>query len=222
LSDGGKNSELSRALRNIEKTLQSIQEGVAGLDNRISSLEQKVGQQDSFQQGNPLIFSRVLTGTLDAIREFENKQGQGIVAKDLARIRNVELPTIYDHLSKLEEANLISWQRGTELGLSPHNAKFYSLLQREKQLADIPVLMSLPDYVTPIAQAILKASKKGVSRTSLILKAITLKEQGEKIWKDAELGNFEVLVDDAIRILLRLVLISLKKYPNDVMYFVKE
>lgn len=221
MSNGEEKLELQDTLTRIEKKLSSIQKSITGFEKRISHLE-KVFDKPKISVVNPLIFSRVLMGTLEMIKNYEKTEHQGIVAKDLAKIRNVELPTIYDHLSKLDEAQLIIWQRGTELGLAPHNAKFYSVKQRENQLSDLPVLMSLPDYIIPIAQSILKSSTNGVSRIGLVKVVQSLKDQDEKIWKNASPVELEQHVNNAIQFLLRRVLITRKRMPVDEYYFVRE
>jgi hypothetical protein len=151
---------LNDILTSIEKRLRTIQKVLSKLEKRVNAIEKVVGQSVTIPQENPLIYSRVLMGTLDAIRRFEIEHERGVVAKDLAPIRKVELPTIYDHLSKLEEANLVLWQRGTELGLKPHNAKFYSVSKRENRLTDLPVLMALPDATIPIAGDVAEGTRR--------------------------------------------------------------
>jgi hypothetical protein len=208
MNDTRETSGLNDALKGIQRQLTSIQKTLKSFEQRIGSLEVAVDQRLQPQRDNPLIFSRVLMGTLDKIKEYEEEHGHGIVAKDLARIRGVEPPTIYDHLSKLEEADLIFWQRGTELGLKPYNAKFYSVAMREEGLEDIPVMMSLPDFVIPVAQAILNASEEGVSRGELLEMVQGLKEGGEEPWSETPPKEIESTLDEALKILLRRVLVE--------------
>lgn len=219
MSNRSRSSGSNNILASIEKQLRSIQKVLSKLEKRVNAIEKVVGQRVTIPQENPLIYSRVLMGTLDAIRRFEKEHERGAVAKDLAPIRNVELPTIYDHLSKLEEANLVLWQRGTELGLKPHNAKFYSASKRENQLTDLPVLMALPDLTVPIAQAIVRGSQKGVSRSKLLEMVKSLKEQGEKDWKRCTPDELKRRVHDAITSLLRRVLIIRKRTPDEEYYY---
>ena len=222
MSSRSRNSGSNDILTSIEKRLRTIQKVLSKLEKRVNAIEKVVGQSVAIQQENPLVYSRVLMGTLNAIRRFEEEHDRGVVAKDLAPMRKVELPTIYDHLSKLEEANLVLWQRGTELGLKPHNAKFYSVSKRDHRLTDLPVLMALPDTAIPIAQAIVRGSQKGVSRSKLLEMAMSLKEQGEKGWKRCTLDELERRVHDAITSLLRRVLIIRKRTPNEEYYYVRE
>lgn len=222
MANGKGDAELSKVLKGIEKQLKSIHSVLAGLEERVETLEQSVGKTGFVQKENPLIYSKVLMGTLQAIEDFEIKNGHGVVAKDLAAIRNVEAPTIYDHLTKLEESNLIFWQRGAELGLKPHNAKFYSVADRKENLSDLPILMALPDSVVPIAQAIVRASKKGITKTNLQEIVVSLKEQGEKGWKNKTSKELERELDDSLRLLMQRVLISRKRIPEDDKYFVRE
>ncbi|MHA1637640.1 MAG: hypothetical protein ACTSUO_09725 [Candidatus Thorarchaeota archaeon] len=222
MSKGEKKLELEDALARIEKTLSSMQKSIIVLEKRISDMEQLFDKKSNFSGGNPLIFSKVLMGTLEAIRDYEKKEHHGIVPKDLARIRNVGLPTIYDQLSKLSEAQLVIWQRGIGLGLKPHNAKFYSVKQRDERLSDLPILMSLPEYVMPIAQSILKSSSNGVSKKALLRIVQSLKEQDEKIWKKVSSIELEQRVSDAVQFLLCRVLITKKGTPDDEYYYVQE
>jgi hypothetical protein len=206
-----RDADLKDVLSSIEKQLKSIQRTLGSFEKRIGALEEAFEQRVSVPGENPLIFSRVLMGTVDAIKQYEKDHGQGVVAKDLARVRGVELPTIYDHLSKLEDAELIFWQRGTELGLKPANAKFYSVSTRDEQLEDIPVLMALPEYVTPIAQAILKGGKDGTSREELLEIALALKDRGENPWTTLSQTKIADKLDEALKFLLRRVLIRSEK-----------
>ncbi|MFW9843512.1 MAG: hypothetical protein ACFFEV_02935 [Candidatus Thorarchaeota archaeon] len=222
MANGKRDAELSKVLKGIEKQLKSIHSVLAGLEERVETLEQSVGQTGFVHKENPLIYSKVLMGTLQAIEDFEIKNGHGVVAKDLAAIRNVEAPTIYDHLTKLEESNLIFWQRGAELGLKPHNAKFYSVADRKENLSDLPTLMALPDSVVPIAQAIVRASKKGITKSNLQNIVVSLKEQGEKGWKNKTSKELERELDDSLRLLMQRVLISRKRTPEDDKYYVRE
>ncbi|MGY5881863.1 MAG: hypothetical protein RTV31_16555 [Candidatus Thorarchaeota archaeon] len=222
MASGKGDAELSKVLKGIEKQLKSIHSVLAGLEERVETLEQSVGKTGFVQKENPLIYSKVLMGTLQAIEDFEIKNGHGVVARDLAAIRNVEVPTIYDHLTKLEESNLIFWQRGAELGLKPHNAKFYSVADRKENLSDLPILMALPDSVVPIAQAIVRTSKKGITKTNLQEIVVSLREQGEKEWKNKTSKELERELDDSLRLLMQRVLISRKRIPEDDKYYVRE
>jgi len=214
-------NDLSKVLKGIEKQLKSIHSVLEGLEQRVETLEQSVGKS-GYSKENPLIYSKVLMGTLQAIEAYEEKNGHGVVAKDLAAIRNVEAPTIYDHLTKLEESNLIFWQRGAELGLKPHNAKFYSVADRREKLSDLPTLMALPDSVVPIAQAIVRASNKGTTKQNLKAIVFSLKEQGEKGWKNKTPKELEAGLDESLRLLMQRVLISRQRTPDDDKYFAKE
>jgi DNA-binding MarR family transcriptional regulator len=204
-------SEIGDALKKIQKQLSFIQKSMQGFEKRLASLERAVEQKLQVDGENPLIYSRVLTRTLETIREYEKENGHGVVAKTLARIRDLEQPTVYDHLSKLEEAELIFWQRGTELGLKPYNGKFYSVTQREERLEDLPVLMALPDIVIPVAQAILKAGNEGLSKTALMDIVTRLNEQNEKPWGSISKKHIEKELDDSLQTLLRRVLIEHRK-----------
>lgn len=222
MANGTNDAELSKILKGIESQLKSIHSVLAGLEERVETLEQTMGQTGFSQKENPLIYSKVLMGTLQAIEDFEVKNGRGVVAKDLAAIRNVEAPTIYDHLTKLEESNLIFWQRGAELGLKPHNAKFYSVADRKESLSDLPVLMALPDSVVPIAQAIVRASNKGITRSNLQDIVVSLKEHGEKEWKNKTSKELEKELDESLRLLMQRVLISRKRTPEEDKYYARE
>ncbi len=211
MPNGSNKSEISDALASIQKQLSSIQKSMKRFENRMTSLEQTMEQKTQLKGDNPLIYSRALMLTLDTIRDYETENGHGVVAKTLARVRGLEPPTVYDHLSKLEEADLIFWQRGTELGLKPFNAKFYSVANREESLEDIPVLMRLADTVIPIAQSILTSSSKGISRTDLLNMVVSLKESGEKPWKTIATKEIASTLDDALQTLLRRVLIDHRK-----------
>ncbi len=211
------NARVIKALARIEKKLESIEGALHGLDDRLSALES--GKGLGIPSESPSIYSRVLMGTLDAIREYEKEHGQGVVARDLARIRNVELPTIYDHLSKLEAENLVMWQRGTEIGLKPFNAKFYSVAQRDELLSDLPVLMALPEKVIPIAQAIIKESKKGVTEDALVSIVRELKAKGDAQWREVPDSELEEEVDIALKLLLRRVLIRREREREHDRYF---
>lgn len=219
MSKSDNSSDLKNVLDKIEKRLKSIQDTLNSFEGRIGALEQVVEQKITTTGENPLIYSRVLMGTLEVIRDYEKTNGKGIVARDLARIRGVELPTIYDHLSKLEESNLVFWQRGTELDLKPFNAKFYSLLERDERLEDIPVLMGLPERVIPIAQSILKNGSEGVSRESLIENLKNLIERKDKSWSGVALDKFEEELDNALKFLLRRVLIRTEKTVDTDYYY---
>ncbi|TFG30295.1 hypothetical protein EU527_14670 [Candidatus Thorarchaeota archaeon] len=216
------NQDLSKILRGIESQLKSIHSVLSGLEQRIDTLEQSVGHSGYPQRENPLIYSKVLMRTLQAIEDFERERGHGVVAKDLAAIRDVELPTIYDHLAKLEETSFVFWQRGAELGLKPHNAKFYSVTNREDHLTELPVLMALPDEVVPIAQAVVKSSQNGISRSNLLESLQKLKNKGEKNWKDMSSNDLEKQLDKGIRLLMRRVLIKRKRDPEDEYYYLWE
>ncbi|TXT57860.1 MAG: hypothetical protein BAJATHORv1_10568 [Candidatus Thorarchaeota archaeon] len=214
-----KDLALGPVLEKIQKELKSINKTLSSFDERIASLERALGPKTSFDSGNPLIFSKVLMGTLDTIKKYEKEHEHGVVAKDLARLRGVELPTIYDHLSKLEEASLIFWLRGTEIGLKPYNAKFYSVTNRDEGLEDLPVLMDLPDYIVPIAQTIVKNSDKGISKLELLEFVKGLKEQGEEPWNDVPKKNIEPKLDSAIKYLLRRILIRKEQTVDEDYYF---
>ncbi|MGY5858913.1 MAG: hypothetical protein RTU63_06055 [Candidatus Thorarchaeota archaeon] len=222
MTNGKNDNDLSKVLKGIEKQLKSIHSVLEGLEQRVENLEQSTGKTGYISKENPLIYSKVLMGTLQAIEAFEVKNGYGVVAKDLAAIRNVEAPTIYDHLTKLEESNLIFWQRGAELGLKPHNAKFYSVADRKEKLADLPTLMTLPDTVVPIAQAIVRASGKGTTKRNLKAIVFSLKEKGEKGWKNKTPKELEKGLDESLRLLMQRVLISRKRTPDDDIYFIRE
>jgi hypothetical protein len=219
MSRDGKNSNLEDVLKGIEKELKTIRRTLSTFEGRIGALENAVEQKFPPTGENPLIYSRVLMATVNTINEYENEHGQGVVAKDLARLRGLEVPTIYDHLSKLEEANLIFWQRGSELGLKPFNAKFYSVAARDEHLEDIPVLMSLPDFVVPIAQAILKKGKAGTARKSLLENVKSLHERGEEPWSKVPPNEIEEHLDEALRRLLRKVLIRQEKKLEETLYY---
>ncbi|MBN2230713.1 MAG: hypothetical protein JW779_14080 [Candidatus Thorarchaeota archaeon] len=219
MPDGSKDSEIASALAGIQKQLKSIQNTMKSFEGRIASLEQAVEQKLSADGENPLIYSRVLMKTLETIGDYEKEHGHGIVAKDLAAIRNLEPPTVYDHLTKLEAEKMIFWQRGTELGLKPYNGKFYSVSNRDEALEDIPVLMSLPDTIIPIAQTILKSSSDGVTREELLKMLLSLKESGERPWKGMHIVDVEATLDEALQVLLRRVLIDHKKRLDGDFYY---
>ncbi len=209
------------ALDSVNKQLGEIRKTLVEFAERIANLERAVDQAPVADTPNPLIYSRVLTATLETIRNFEKTNGRGITAKELAALRNVELPTIYDHLSKLEDAKLIFWQRGTELGLQPYNAKFYSTTKRDRLLTDLSVMTSLPEHIQPVAQALVKASPKGVDRDYLLQVLMLLKERGEQPWCELTPKAIEQLLDDAIRYLLRAVLIKRKRSLKGEHFYVK-
>ncbi|MBN2229073.1 MAG: hypothetical protein JW779_05720 [Candidatus Thorarchaeota archaeon] len=221
MSKSSIDSDLKTVLNSIEKRLKSIQDTLTSFEQRIGTLERTVEQKIVATGENPLIYSRVLMGTVDAIRDYEKEHEQGVVAKDLARIRGVELPTIYDHLSKLEESNLIFWQRGTELGLKPHNAKFYSLQERDEHLEDIPVLMSLPERVIPVAQSIIKYGKEGVRKEILHDTIKSLTQKKDKAWSDVPLNKIDAELDDVLKYLLRRVLIRSEKTIDSDYYYLR-
>lgn len=219
MSDGSESADISKALENIQRQLSSIQNAMKSFESRIESLEQSVEKRIAPEGENPLIYSRPLMHTLETIRDYEKENGHGIVAKTLTRIKDLEQPTVYDHLSKLEKADLIFWQRGTEIGIKPFNGKFYSVKQRDEALEDLPVLMDLPDTVIPVAQTILKSSDKGISKSELMKMAMKLKESGEKPWVNFGGKKLEATLDEALYILLRRVLIERKKTVNDDLYY---
>jgi DNA-binding transcriptional ArsR family regulator len=215
----GSDADISKALASIQKQLSSIQKTMKSFESRIVSLEQSVERRITPEGENPLIYSRPLMHTLDTIREYEEENGHGIVAKTLTRIKDLEQPTVYDHLSKLEKADLIFWQRGTEIGLKPFNGKFYSVRNRDEALEDLPVLMALPDTVVPIAQRVLKSSGDGVSKSALLKMVTKLKESGEKPWKGFSSKELLSTLDEALFVLLRRVLIERKKTVDDDIYY---
>ena len=204
-------------LRSVDKRLKNIEKVLGDLQKRFSNLEEKRESQMTLQE-SPLIYSRVLMGTLNAIREFEREHHHGVVAKQLARIRNLEPPTIYDHLSQLEEADLIFWQRGTEIGMQPFNAKFYSVTERDELLSDLPVLMSLPNIVVPVAQKILKAGDKGVTRNALINLGESLIEQKDENWADIHKSDVSEKIEDTINYLLQRILIRRERSENQDLF----
>ncbi len=170
----------------------------------------------------PIIYSRVLMATLNAIRDYEKEHGHGVFTKVLARIRDVETPTIYDHLSKLEAENLVVWYRGSEIGLKPHNGKFYSIANREEFLSDLPVLMSLPDRVIPIAQTILKSGNKGCTLDELVEVARRLRDQENEHWKGLSDGAIVEEVEEAVKYLLRRILVRKERTKENVKFYALE
>ncbi len=211
MSEKQNDLDVISALDGVNKQLMEIQRTLVQFANRIENLERAVNSASQQESGDPLIYSRVLMATLNAIKTFENEHGRGITAKELAVVRNVELPTIYDHLSKLEDAGLVFWQRGTELGLQPYNAKFYSTSKRERSLSDPKTLASLPTHVRPVAKAIIRASPKSIDRKKLLKKLLTLRARGEQPWADLTESAVEQMLDDALKYLLRAVLIKRKR-----------
>ncbi len=217
----GSEADISKALTSIQRQLSSIQKTMKSFEKRIVSLEQSVEKRITPEGENPLIYSRPLMHTLDTIREYEKEHGHGIVAKILTRIKDLEQPTVYDHLSKLEKADLIFWQRGTEVGLKPFNGKFYSVKQRDEALEDLPVLMSLPDTVVPVAQTILKSGTDGISKSDLLKMVTKLKESGEKPWKAFATNEMISTLDEALFILIRRVLIERRKTVDEDMFYLR-
>ncbi|MDF1537925.1 MAG: hypothetical protein P1Q69_03385 [Candidatus Thorarchaeota archaeon] len=215
----GSDTDISKALAIIQRQLSSIQNTMKRFESRIASLEQSVEKRISPEGENPLIYSRPLMHTLDTIRDYEKEHGHGIVAKTLTRIKDLEQPTVYDHLSKLEKSDLIFWQRGTEIGLKPYNGKFYSVRQRDEALEDLPVLMSLPDTVVPVAQRILKSAGDGISKNELLKMVTKLKDSGEKPWKGLSSKELISTLDESLFTLLRRVLIERKKTVDDDLFF---
>ncbi|MHA1772400.1 MAG: hypothetical protein ACTSYL_12010 [Candidatus Thorarchaeota archaeon] len=211
MSEKRNDLEVISALDSVNKQLVEIRKTLVEFANRIENLEQAVNSSVPQETSDPLIYSRVLMATLSAIQTFERDNGRGITAKELAAVRNVELPTIYDHLSKLEDAKLVFWQRGTELGLQPYNAKFYSTSKREYTLADPKTIASLPDHIRPVAKIIARAAPKTVDRKLLLKKLMALRSRGEQPWADLTENAVEQLLDDAIKYLLRAVLIKRKR-----------
>ncbi len=210
--------DIKDILLSVDKRLKNIEKLLGDLQKRISNLEEREKSQQTSQE-TPLLYSRVLMGTLNAIREFEREHHHGVVAKQLARIRNLEPPTIYDHLSQLEEEDLILWQRGTEIGMQPFNAKFYSVRERDELLSDLPVLMSLPNKVVPVAQKILKAGNGGVTRNALISLGESLVEQKDENWADIRKAEVSEKVDESINYLLQRILIRRERSEDQDLYF---
>ncbi len=79
MADKVKDKELGKVLRGIEKQLKSIHGVLTGLETRIETLEGTMGH--NIQRENPLIYSKVLMGTLHAIEEFEIEKGVKIIYK---------------------------------------------------------------------------------------------------------------------------------------------
>ena len=89
MSNGEGKFEPQDTLARIEMSISSIQKSITGLEKRLSHLERVLDNKSDLSAGNPVIFSRVLMGTLEAIKNYEKTEHHGIVAKDLAKIRNV-------------------------------------------------------------------------------------------------------------------------------------
>ena len=165
------------------------------------------------------LLSQTLEKTIETIRAYEISNNRGITAKELSRIRGVALPTIYEQLSKLEKANLIFWQKGKDIGLKPENARFYSTIERERHLADLPVLVSLPDEIIPLAKIILAKEKCGISSSALLRFAMSLKSNPNSKWSSIPKDRIEEAVDEAIKYLLRNVLIERVILQDDTYFF---
>ena len=219
MSEEEKEQDASTILKSLVFRLEAIEKSMSSLESRMLSLEKKAERSFKLRPENPLIFSKTLVETLDTIREFELRNNHGVTARQLGKIRKVVLPTIYEHLSKLEETGHIFWQRGTELGLDPPNSKFYSLVKRDKLLSDLPVLMSLPQEIMPLAQQILKNAKRGMTKESLIAFAWKLASDERSPWSSITESQIPVKVDDAIRYLMQMVLVERVRTQDGDYYY---
>ena len=77
MTKGSSDPELAKVLSSIDKQLKSIQKTLKSFEGRIGALESTVEQKVQSSGENPLIFSRVLMGTVEVIREYEVKHGHG-------------------------------------------------------------------------------------------------------------------------------------------------
>ncbi len=211
--------ETEQFLKGIVLRLQAIEKGMSGLESRMLSLEKKAERSFLNKPDDPILFSKTLFETLETIKEYEIRNNHGITAKNLAKIRKVVLPTVYEHLTKLEKAGHIFWQRGTDIGLKPKNSKFYSLIKRERYLSDLPVLMALPDEIIPLAQKILNTAKKGINREQLVSYARNLSSEERSPWSQIATEDIESTIDKSLQYLLQTVLVERVRTQDDDIYF---
>ncbi|MFX0094893.1 MAG: hypothetical protein ACFFBD_24365 [Candidatus Hodarchaeota archaeon] len=206
-------------LKKLDTKIQMVLDIVSSLERRLDKMEQKIGSPNLRSLDNPLLYSRALNETLESIKNFEKERKRGILAKELSQLRNLRSSSIYDHLSKLEEARLIFWQRGSELDLKPANAKFYSVMEREENLSNLSVIMDLSDDAAAVAQLLLQAGKKGLDKKALLNKVKTLRKEKESPWHHIPLERLESMLESTVRTLLQRVLIKVEKSTDNEHYY---
>lgn len=216
MENSKKIAELENKITKIDSKLDNMLSIMTKIDSKLSELSSKQLSRGRIYN-NPLIASKALNDTIFAVKDYEEENKKGILAKELAQVRGLSQPTIYDHLSKLEEAEILFWQRGSELGLEPHNAKYYYIKERKKSLNEVTILSELPDMDAKVA-SLIRVNPSGISieeiTAELIPKSakITVKAKKELI-KEVEISLLS---------LMRQVLIRKQKTGNIENYIVFE
>lgn len=103
--------------------------------------------------------------SLRVIKSYEKREKQGITAQELANMRDLSRPTVYNHLEELQRNNLIITRRGNHIGIKPSNSNFYYATERDpsRTLWNFNVLTSLSNSTQQIAQTIIKAEHQGIT-----------------------------------------------------------
>lgn len=214
MDNSKKIDQLEGKIAKIDSKLETILNIMTKIDSKLTELSSKQTSRGRMYN-NPLIASKALNESIFAVSDYEEVNKQGILAKELALVRELSQPTIYDHLSKLEEAQILFWQRGSELGLEPHNAKFYSLKERNKSLTEVTVVTELPVLEAKVASLIL-SNISGISKVEIISELLPKSKKLDE--KAKEKKNKEI--NTAIQVLLRQVLIKKQRTGEKELYLI--
>ncbi len=114
--------------------------------------------------------------TFEAISKLQRQLKRPVRVEDvdMSDLTDSKRPTLYEHVRKLEVANLLTARIGAELGLSgpdtPPNAKYYGVTTHS--LYDLSIITQLPDDLSLTAQKMIML-QEGVSSKKLSLKDIS-------------------------------------------------
>lgn len=197
--------DIENEVKILNKRISSIEKNIDYLIKMVKDIKDDIDLiAKGGITGSQGTISKALNESLIVIRNFEKKQKRGIRAAELANLRNLSPPSIYEQLNKLEEAKQVLWLRGREIGLTPSHSKFYTLKNREESLWETNVIMELSDEIASIGRIIRDEGEEGISKEELIVKYSEIK--GLKLSKN--ISKLEEEITKSIHILLRRVLIN--------------
>lgn len=166
---------LNRELNDLRSDVKEIVEQLGKISSTLESIAQSVNmtkghrRRGSGDVEDPDSDLMSYMETLKVLDQFEDKHGRGAIAKEIAQERDLQPPTIYGHLELLSDNNMVFFRRGSVLGLSPANAKFFYPTNR----ADKPSLWSINDFtslsedVQRVARTIIDSGEDGITEEAL-------------------------------------------------------
>ncbi|MFX0113680.1 MAG: hypothetical protein ACFFB3_03965 [Candidatus Hodarchaeota archaeon] len=201
-------SEIMKLLRNVIKTQADLSEKISAITKRIdeqSKLLKKLAKSSegvpaslsdsNFKSSGPFLDNAFKRGeipekakeTFESICKLQKELGRAVRVEDVDKsdLTKSKRPTLYEHVRKLEAANLLTSKIGSEIGLSgadtPPNARYYTVTMHS--LYDVSVLTHLPEDLSKTAQKMIALQEGTEKRLSLkeIAKATQRTEQAEKL-----------------------------------------